>query len=424
VAAEGKESDRTQLITKLQHFLNEHPLISGAGSEGIDIKENGVWDSATTKGVQNLINRVTHADEFAEAALVYKSGGGPPPRPNLPHGVLLGEPKFGEKSYNCNYQNMLPPGPEDAPFDMLTYVRDSRGNLQYSGMKWQCVEYARRWWVTHYDVTLLNVPRACDIWSRTYVKRLSDGKNVALEMLASGASKDAPRVGDLIIWKKTAEQPVGHVAVVCEVTADSVRIGEQNVDNNLMWAGGSFSREFPLQRNENGVYTMRDDEDPLFGWVRVHPDRVVDTPPWTPPAMASLAIDGVMTTETTTAWQKFVGVDVKRDLGDVDLTQGRWANIIGRMTDYAAAAFLNVAHQQYPHVPMQSFFTHERTPIVRKLQNFLNSYPELTGTGPDLLIAESGEWDDVTTKAVQNLLNKIEHYEDFEAAVATYRAKK
>jgi len=291
-------------------------------------------------------------------------------------------------------------------------------------MKWQCVEYARRWWITHFDVTLLNIPRACDIWNRTYVKRLSDGKNVALEMHSSGVAKLPPKVGDLIIWKKTIEQPVGHVAVVCEVTNDSVRIGEQNVDNNMMWGGGSFSREFPLQRNANtGAYIMRDDEDPLFGWVRVHPEKVVDTPPWTAPTSTTLAVDGVMNPQTTTAWQKFVGVDVKRDLGDVDLSEGgRWATIINRMTDYAMAAFLNVAHQQYQHVCMISFMAHVRQPIVQKLQNFLNTYPELTGAGANgLMIKESGDWDEATTKAVQNLLNKIEHYEDFDAAVATYR---
>lgn len=423
---EGKEADRAPLIKKLQHFLNEHPLISGSGVEGLEIKENGEWDTATIKGLQNVLNRVTHADEFEEAAQLYKSGGGPPPRPNLPHGVLLGEPKSGLKSFNCNYSNIVAPGADEPVFDMLAYVKDSRGNLQYSGMKWQCVEYARRWWISHFDVTLLNIPRACDIWNRTYVKRLSDGKNVALEMHASGVSTEPPREGDLIIWKKTDEQPVGHVAVVCEVTADSVRIGEQNVGNNVPWSGITFSRDFPLQRNEaTGAYTMRDDEDPLFGWVRVVTDRVVDTPPWQPPTMATLPVDGVMNTETLLAWQKFVGVDVKRDLGDVDMSEGsRWASIVGRMTDYAAAAFLNVAHQQYPHVSMQSFMTHSREPVIKKLQNFLNTYPELTGAGVDgLTIAETGEWDEATTKAVQNLLNKVEHYEDFEVAVAAYRKK-
>jgi len=131
-----------------------------------------------------------------------------------------------------------------------------------------------------------------------------------------------------------------------------------------------------------------------------------------------------MTPETTTAWQKFVGVDVKRDLGDVDLTQGRWATIIGRMTDYAAAAFLNVAHQQYPHVPMQSFMSHLRIPIVTKLQNLLNTYPGISGAGADgITVTENGEWDENTTKAVQNLVNKVEHYEDWDAAVAYYCKK-
>ena len=111
--------------------------------------------------------------------------------------------------------------------------------------------------------------------------------------------------------------------------------------------------------------------------------------------------------------------------------------MIGRMTDYATAAFLNVAHQQYQHVCMESFMSHSREPVVRKLQNFLNSYPELTGAGScnpsssislilganGLTIVETGEWDETTTKAVQNLLNKIDHYEDFDAAVALYRTK-
>lgn len=44
----------------------------GVGSDGLEIKEDGVWEASTTKGVQNLINRVTHADEFIEAAKIYK----------------------------------------------------------------------------------------------------------------------------------------------------------------------------------------------------------------------------------------------------------------------------------------------------------------------------------------------------------------
>jgi trypanothione synthetase/amidase len=64
-----------------------------------------------------------------------------------------------------------------------------------------------------------------------------------------------------LIWKKTDEQPVGHIAVVCEVGNDYVCIAEQNVDNNKMWAGGNYSRKFMLERNEeNSSWTIRDDE--------------------------------------------------------------------------------------------------------------------------------------------------------------------
>jgi hypothetical protein len=116
----------------------------------------------------------------------------------------------------------------------------------------------------------------CGVWRTVHVCcSLSDGANVALVMHATGVSLQRPAVGDLIIWKKTEAQFVGHVAVVCEVTDEYVRIAEQNADNNIMWGGGTYARQFPLQRHaETGAWTLRDDEDPLFGWVRVHPDQV------------------------------------------------------------------------------------------------------------------------------------------------------
>jgi hypothetical protein len=141
----------------------------------------------------------------------------------------------------------------------------------------QCVEYARRWWISQLDCYLLNVPRACDIWSRTYVKRLSDNARVALQMHGNGESTSPPAVHDFLIWKRTDEQPVGHIAVVCEVGDGYLCIAEQNVDNNKMWSGGHYSRKFALEHNdENGSWTIRDDEvlpaqkrSRLFGFTRI-----------------------------------------------------------------------------------------------------------------------------------------------------------
>ena len=49
------------------------------------------------------------------------SDGGPPPRPNLPHGTVLGVAPSGIIGYNCNYEN-FPELAEGEVFDQQTYV--------------------------------------------------------------------------------------------------------------------------------------------------------------------------------------------------------------------------------------------------------------------------------------------------------------
>jgi hypothetical protein len=67
------EMDRAPLIRKLQHFLNAHPLLTGAGATADTVvAENGVWDKPTVMALQTLLNRVTFADDFEAAAAAYK----------------------------------------------------------------------------------------------------------------------------------------------------------------------------------------------------------------------------------------------------------------------------------------------------------------------------------------------------------------
>jgi hypothetical protein len=89
------------------------------------------------------------------------SDGGPPPRPNLPHGTVLGVAPSGVIGYNCNYDN-FPELSEGEVFDQQTcappplvrhdfaklktnvvyrYVKDSKGRLTFSGMKWQVAQF-------------------------------------------------------------------------------------------------------------------------------------------------------------------------------------------------------------------------------------------------------------------------------------------
>jgi hypothetical protein len=99
--------------------------------------------------------------------------------------------------------------------------------------------------------------------------------------------------------------------------------------------------------------------------------------------------------------------------------------MIQRMTDYALAAFLNTAHQDFPHVHMKFFKDPDqnRKPLISKLQHFLIAYSMISGAGSDgVNITVSGDWDEATTRGVQNMLNKILENEHFLVAVEAYRA--
>jgi hypothetical protein len=80
---------------------------------------------------------------------------------------------------------------------------------------WQCVEFARRWWIQRADVLLPNVMWAAHIFESIHHVRALDesGYLVPLGKYADGVSTEAPAVGDLLIWKVSPAQarPVGQI---------------------------------------------------------------------------------------------------------------------------------------------------------------------------------------------------------------------
>ena len=99
------------------------------------------------------------------------------------------------------------------------------GNM---GVKWQCVEFARRWLLMTRGVWMRSIPTAEQIWSLSEVVHVASGKKVKLTRHENGRSKVPPRAGDLIIYRRAHDIPFGHVAAIVEVGKDYVRIAEQN----------------------------------------------------------------------------------------------------------------------------------------------------------------------------------------------------
>lgn len=132
----------------------------------------------------------------------------------------------------------------------------------YTGIKWQCVELARRWLLKHHGAVYGDVDVAADIWNGIdHLRRVVDDASIPLETYANG-SPTAPVVGDLLIYGREF-LGTGHVAVVTAVdeNAGILRIAEQNFTNGP-WPG-DYARELPLLRRDGSYWVL---DAYLLGW--------------------------------------------------------------------------------------------------------------------------------------------------------------
>ncbi len=168
------------------------------------------------------------------------------------YGETLGESMSGVEAYsNCNNDCVNP-----TPF----FIDDT-----FTGIKWQCVEYARRWLLINKNVVYDDVDVAADIWELEYV--VSPDKKIQTPFISilNGNKEHGLQLGDLLIYSR-AFYGTGHVAVVLNIDKKKQRIylGEQNFDNGR-W-DKNYAREIPYVEYAEGIWVL----DPyLIGWKRV-----------------------------------------------------------------------------------------------------------------------------------------------------------
>ena len=176
---------------------------------------------------------------------------------NTPFGALNGQ-AFLTKAYsNCS-------GNCEKKEDNFIFLTKG-GKKLYTGMKWQCVEYARRWLMENKNVTFASVDYAYHIWDLTSVTKLDSNESIPLQHFRNKKTKIAPAVGDLLIYSKKLAV-TGHVAVIVGIENDSITIAEQNYFNRI-WEGKDYARRLLLDKNTNGYYRIIDEA--VIGWLRV-----------------------------------------------------------------------------------------------------------------------------------------------------------
>ena len=110
----------------------------------------------------------------------------------------------------------------------------------YTGIKWQCVEYARRYLIVRHGITFSDVNNAYEIPRAKFTKL--NGNSVIMNNNVA--------VGSLIIWPQyyKIDGYEGHVAVVSSISAKGIRVAEQNCDDN------EFNRFIPFTDLQNVIF--------------------------------------------------------------------------------------------------------------------------------------------------------------------------
>ena len=136
----------------------------------------------------------------------------------------------------------------------------------YSGIKYQCVEFARRWLIVSLGISFGSIDYAFEIFSISKGIALEGGDAQVLAI--NNKNKNWPKVGDLLIWNRGYYGTItGHVAVVLHVEKNRLAIGEQNF-NDVVWPEGQqFARYLTTSVDLDGNYIV-DDTEFFMGWVR------------------------------------------------------------------------------------------------------------------------------------------------------------
>jgi surface antigen len=125
------------------------------------------------------------------------------------------------------------------------------------GLKYQCVEFVKRYYFEHFQHRMPNVfGNAVDFFD----VQIADGdKNTARDLYQfTNPSRSKPKVGDLIVMNGGA---FGHVAIISEVRKNEIQIIQQNPGahaESRVW--------YDLEKNAEGKWYIG--KRRILGWLR------------------------------------------------------------------------------------------------------------------------------------------------------------
>jgi len=200
-----------------------------------------------------------------------------------PFGRVLGIADGAEAHSNCTSRCMHPTQSFlelESGAHVAAKAAPEKEGWVYVGIAYQCVGYARYWWLKNLSLTFGHVDDAHHILYLTEATDPRTNEIIPVGRSVNGSAERAPQRGDLVVYAADRDDPewrFGHVAVVVDVNLEQglVAVAEENYDNKPWQDPGAFSRQIHLVA-ENGRYrlfdlaeseTMNPDGGQIAGWV-------------------------------------------------------------------------------------------------------------------------------------------------------------
>ena len=181
----------------------------------------------------------------------------------LPFGTVLGYAPGQVAAYSSDYKTA---DPKELP-DRHSYRNYIDGI--YTGYKWQCVEFARRWLLMNRGYVFDDIAMAYDIFRLNSVRVVATDERLPLHSFTNGSLRH-PQPGCMLIWSEGGEfQVTGHVAIITDVFPDKILIAEQNVGHQYWPQGRHYARELPARIADDGSYWIQCSyhNATVLGWV-------------------------------------------------------------------------------------------------------------------------------------------------------------
>lgn len=134
---------------------------------------------------------------------------------------------------------------EDGPVMIKKEALGTKEDI-FSGIRWQCVEYARRWLIINKRFTFEGVDSSYQIWDLNTVSSIDDDRRVKFSSYKNDSGVP-PKLGDLLIVDKDSKNPHGHVAIIVDANLEKgyIDVAEQN-NFNTKWENKNYSRRIKL----------------------------------------------------------------------------------------------------------------------------------------------------------------------------------